>query len=101
MNQMTSDGEDCGIEGKEDSPVLTGPFNRFARRTRHVHIDPLHKAVNEHGEWISDAKIIFAEIRGGVKVIKFLAAGLFAAFVGGFVFAFNLWQKISSLPGAH
>ena len=99
MSQAPSDGEDCGLDGDPKDPVLVGSMNRLIRRMKHAHIEPLHAAAKEHSEWIEEAKDMLAEIRGGIKVVKFLAAGLIAAFAGGFIFAIQLWQKISTIAG--
>jgi len=96
-----SDGEDCGLEGKEDTPVLTGPMNRFIRRTQHIHIAPLHRGYNDHETRISAIEDMGKKFDGFVLALKVFGVFLVGAFMLGLGFAFQLWQKISNLPGAN
>lgn len=102
--QIKSDGDDCGLEGKEDAPVLTGPLNRFMRRTRHIHIDPLHRGQVDHEVRISSMEDtivkVGAKFDGFFIAVKLFGVLMIGAFTGGVIFAVNLWQKINSLPGA-
>ena len=99
MNQITSDGDDCGLEGKEDAPVLTGPMNRFVRRTRHIHIDPLHRGHADHEKRIEAIEDIGKKFDGFVMAMKLFGVLLVGAFLTGVGFAMVLWQKVNSIPG--
>jgi len=73
MDQATSDGEDCGLDGDPKETVTVAQFNRFARRMRHAHIIPMHARLDEHTVWIEKAEILAAKFEGGMAVARRLA----------------------------
>ena len=98
MNQITSDGDDCGLDGAADDPVKVGPMNRLIRRINHAHIKPLHEKSANHEQRLETMEKVFIKADGALLVVKLVAILVVGSFMGGAVFAFNLWQKIENIP---
>lgn len=97
MNQMTSDGDDCGLDGAPDDLIKVAQMNRLIRRLNHAHIIPLHRQVDEHKQWIDKAEILAAKFEGGVAVAKRLAYLMAATVVTTFGLTLYMFREFERL----
>jgi len=79
---------DCGIEGEENEPVVTGRFNRWVAMALRHHITPakqqlveIQHTLNAH---IREDELMQARILGGLKVLTWLMPTL-AVIIPGLV----------------